>query len=40
MEVTAPSEVTLYVRAFEKLVGLAVYGDRARALVSKAISDS
>ena len=34
--VTAPSEITLYVRAFEKLAELAVYGPRARALVTAA----
>lgn len=37
--VTAPSEITLYVRAFEKLAGLAVYGVRARELVTAAIND-
>jgi Domain of unknown function (DUF5753) len=37
--VTAPGEVVLYLRAFEKLTGLAVYGDEARALISKAITD-
>jgi transcriptional regulator with XRE-family HTH domain len=35
--VTAPSEITLYVRAFEKLAGLAVYGAEARALITAAI---
>ena len=35
--VTAPSETTLYVRAFEKLSGLAVYGTQARALITAAI---
>ena len=35
--VTAPSEIVLYVRAFEKLAGLAVYGDDARARISAAI---
>jgi transcriptional regulator with XRE-family HTH domain len=34
--VTAPSEITLYVRAFEKLAELAVYGPRARALITAA----
>jgi transcriptional regulator with XRE-family HTH domain len=33
----APSEVTLYVRAFEKLAGLAVYGVQARELITAAI---
>jgi hypothetical protein len=36
--VTAPSEVVLYARAFEKLEGLAVYGDEARARISAAIN--
>jgi len=36
--VTAPSEITLYVRAFERLARLAVYGDAAQALISDAIS--
>jgi hypothetical protein len=35
--VTAPSEVTIYVRAFEKLAELAVYGERARELITVAI---
>jgi transcriptional regulator with XRE-family HTH domain len=35
--VTAPSEITLYVRAFEKLAALAVHGDEARVLISAAI---
>lgn len=37
--VTAPSELVLYARAFEKLAGLAVYGDDARARISHAIRD-
>jgi Domain of unknown function (DUF5753)/Helix-turn-helix domain len=36
--VTAPSEVVLYLRAFEKLSVLAVYGDEARALITAAIA--
>jgi len=36
--VTAPSEIVLYVRAFEKLSGMAVYGDEARARISDAIA--
>jgi hypothetical protein len=36
--VTAPSEVVLYLRAFEKLSALAVYGDEARALITAAIA--
>jgi len=35
--VTAPSEITLYVRAFEKLAELAVHGTQARALIMSAI---
>lgn len=35
--VTAPSEIVLYLRAFEKLAGLTVHGDEARALISAAI---
>ena len=35
--VTTPSEIVLYARAFEKLAGLAVYGDNARARISAAI---
>jgi transcriptional regulator with XRE-family HTH domain len=35
--VTAPSEITLYVRAFEKLARLAVHGARARELIVAAI---
>ena len=35
--VTAPSEITLYVRAFEKLAELAVYGTQARSLIMAAI---
>jgi transcriptional regulator with XRE-family HTH domain len=34
--VTAPSEITLYVRAFERLARLAVYGDAARTLITDA----
>lgn len=36
--VTAPSEVVLYLRAFEKLSSLAVYGEGARALISAAMA--
>lgn len=35
--ITAPSEITLYVRAFEKLAEIAVYGTRAHALITAAI---
>jgi hypothetical protein len=33
--VTAPSEIVLYARAFEKLSGLAVYGGEARARITE-----
>jgi transcriptional regulator with XRE-family HTH domain len=36
--VTTPSEIVLYARAFEKLSGLAVYGDQARARITDAIA--
>jgi hypothetical protein len=36
--VTAPSEITLYVRAFERLARLAVYGTAARVLIEAAAS--
>lgn len=36
--VTAPSEITLYVRAFEQLAGLAVYGEAAQALIGAALA--
>jgi hypothetical protein len=36
--VTVPSEITLYVRAFEKLSAIAVYGQPAVALVAAALS--
>jgi hypothetical protein len=36
--VTAPSEVTLYVRAFERLARMAVYGEQAAGLVRGAVS--
>jgi transcriptional regulator with XRE-family HTH domain len=35
--VTAPSEITLYVRAFERLAELAVYRTQARALITAAV---
>jgi len=35
--VTAPGEITLCVRAFEKLAELAVHGLQARALIMSAI---
>src|SRR5580704_3190076 len=37
--VTAPSEITLYAPAFERLAGMAVYGPQARALIASAIDD-
>ncbi len=36
--VTVPSEVVLYLRAFDKLADLAVYGPAARALITAAIT--
>ncbi|MCX4663537.1 helix-turn-helix transcriptional regulator [Streptomyces uncialis] len=36
--VTAPAEVALYVRAFGELAEMAVYGGRARSLVTEAIT--
>jgi transcriptional regulator with XRE-family HTH domain len=36
--VTVPSEIVLYVRAFERLSGIAVYGDEARARITDAIA--
>jgi transcriptional regulator with XRE-family HTH domain len=36
--VTAPSEITLYVRAFERLARLSVYGDAAQVLIADAIT--
>jgi transcriptional regulator with XRE-family HTH domain len=36
--VTAPSEITLYVRAFEQLARLAVYGAGARSLIDNALA--
>jgi transcriptional regulator with XRE-family HTH domain len=35
--VTAPSEITLYARAFDKLAELAVYGTQARSLITAAV---
>ncbi|MFF3907304.1 helix-turn-helix domain-containing protein [Streptomyces sp. NPDC001848] len=37
VQVTQPSEVALYVKAFEELRSMAVYGAEARALIVKAI---
>jgi hypothetical protein len=36
--VTAPGEITLYVRAFERLAPMAVFGDAAQALIRSAIT--
>jgi hypothetical protein len=36
--VTVPGEVVVYLRAFDRLADLAVYGAEARALISDAIS--
>ncbi|MFD7666569.1 helix-turn-helix domain-containing protein [Streptomyces sp. NPDC059788] len=35
--VTTPTEVEVYLRAFTRLAGMAVYGPRARSLISRAI---
>ena len=35
--VTAPSKITLHIRAFERLARLSVYGDAAHALIADAI---
>ena len=37
VQVTQPSEVALYVKAFEELRSMTVYGAEARALIVKAI---
>lgn len=37
--VTVPGEVVVYLRAFDQLAKLAVYGPDARSLIAKAISD-
>ncbi|MEU3422733.1 helix-turn-helix transcriptional regulator [Streptomyces murinus] len=37
VNITQPSEITLYVKAFEQLRSMAVYGAEARALIVKAI---
>ena len=36
--VTAPGEVVVYLRAFDRLARLAVYGAEARALITDAIN--
>ncbi|MFE6483374.1 helix-turn-helix domain-containing protein [Streptomyces sp. NPDC057757] len=37
VNITQPSEIVLYLKAFEQLHGMAVYGAEARALIVKAI---
>jgi hypothetical protein len=37
--VTVPGEIVVYLRAFDQLARLAVYGAEARSLISSAISD-
>ncbi|MEH0423696.1 helix-turn-helix domain-containing protein [Streptomyces sp. B21-083] len=37
VNITQPSEIALYIKAFDQLRGLAVYGTEARALILKAI---
>jgi hypothetical protein len=36
--VTVPSEIILYVRAYERLARLAVYGNAAQALIADAVA--
>jgi hypothetical protein len=36
--ITAPSEINLYVKAFETLAGMAVYGAKARASITSALA--
>ncbi len=38
MTITAPSEIKLYAEAFEQLAGMAVYGAKARALITSALA--
>ncbi|MFD9881703.1 helix-turn-helix domain-containing protein [Streptomyces alboflavus] len=38
VNITQPSEIALYLKAFEQLRGMAVYGAEARALILKAIA--
>jgi hypothetical protein len=37
--VTVPGEIVVYLRAFDQLARLAVYGAEARGLISTAIAD-
>ena len=37
VNITQPSEIALYLKAFEELRSLAVYGAEARALITRAI---
>ncbi len=37
--VTVPGEVVVYLRAFERLAGLAVYGAEAHALITDSINE-
>jgi hypothetical protein len=37
VNITQPSEIALYLKAFEQLRALAVYGAEARALIVKAL---
>ncbi len=37
VNITQPSEIAVYLKAFEQLRGMAVYGADARALILKAI---
>ncbi|KUL50275.1 hypothetical protein ADL22_07410 [Streptomyces sp. NRRL F-4489] len=37
VRITQPAEIALYLKAFERLRALAVYGAAARALVARAV---
>jgi hypothetical protein len=37
VNITQPTEIALYIKAFEQLRSMAVYGAEARALIVKAI---
>jgi hypothetical protein len=39
LAITQPREIGVYLRAFAELAAMAVYGNRARDLISRAITD-
>jgi transcriptional regulator with XRE-family HTH domain len=39
LSITQPREITVYLRTFAELAAMAVYGSRARELISRAIAD-